>query len=367
MLLVTNRSVPEDANEHKGGPGLLGKHPNHNGPNELRLVEATKRAGRWTLEVLPDEVTPAMKRAVGRRADAPLSVVDWAAEKILKAIQPRPRPSGGKTKGKNVLLYVHGYNNDVEDVLERSLVMSRKFGVEVMPFTWPANGGGIVGGTLSYKSDKRDAKVSIGAFDRTLAFVGDQLRRVNELRIEQIRRKAAERHPDNLESQRRLVSELLDKQCPFSINLLLHSMGNYLYKHLLLSSASEGTGLVFDNVVLCAADANNKDHARWVDRIRCRHRVYVTINEDDIALRASRLKSGSDQLARLGHYPFNLTSEHAAYVQFTSARHVGRSHAYFADDALKNASIRTFFRKVLNGERADQQLDYDPGSNTYRF
>ena len=71
---------------------------------------------------------------------------------------------------------------------------------------------------------------------------------------------------------------------------------------MLGSSVYLGTRLLFDNVILAAADTNNERHADWVDKIRCRKRVFITINENDGALLASRIKSGPEQLARLGHY-----------------------------------------------------------------
>jgi esterase/lipase superfamily enzyme len=362
MFLVTNREI----RKNKGGTEVLGKNPNTAGPNELRLVEATKRAGKWSLTVLPDEATPAMKQSVGMTRGDDSHIAAYAAHKILEAVNPRAIHPRSRKRGKNLLVFVHGYNNDVEDVLERSRSLARIYGLEVLPFSWPANGGGLISGVPSYKSDKRDAKISIGALDRTLLEIARRLDQLTARRLEKIRREAANRHRDNKEAQDALISRALQSECPFTINLLAHSMGNYLYKHLLLSSASEGTTMLFDNVVLAAADANNEDHARWVDQIRCRRRVYITINEDDFALRASRLKSGEEQRARLGHYPFNLHSRHAAYVQFTGAAHVGNSHAYFADGALENPRVKRFFRRALHGERADRGLAYDAGSNTYR-
>lgn len=363
MFLVTNREIRRES----GDVNILGKRPNVNGPNELRLVEAKKRAGRWSLTVLPDRSTEAMRDAAGMPPNSDDHIASYVGHGLLSRVNPQAVSPRSRRKGRNLLVFVHGYNNDVEDVLERSLFMARKYDVEVLPFTWPANGGGLISGTASYKSDKRDAKASVGALDRTLAEVGRRLEQVTAARMERIRSDAVARHPDNPEAQHRLTTRTLEKECPFTINLVLHSMGNYLYKHLLLSTASEGTGLVFDNVVLCAADANNEAHEKWVDRIRCRRRVYVTINEDDTALRASRLKSGSEQLARLGHYPFNLNSTHAAYVQLTGAPHVGSSHAYFADDATRNPKVARFFHGVFNGDRPDEQLRYDAGSNTFRL
>lgn len=376
MFLVTNREILAES----GGTEILGKKPNVMGPHELRIVQAEKRSGKWRLEVLPDTADEAMMQETAKvRKAVTVPVLDedgnqvvdnhiatYVAHKILDTVNPQLASPRSTRKGRNLLFFVHGFNNDVEDVLERSRTLERLYRVEVLAFTWPANGGGLISGTASYKSDKRDAKASIGALDRTLLHMARCLNAVTEQRAEKIRLDAAARYPDNHEDRDALVARALDRGCPFTVNFMAHSMGNYLYKNLLQSTASEGNVMLFDNVLLVAADTNNLDHERWVDKIKCRRRVYITLNEDDKALQVSRMKSGEEQLARLGHYPFNLDARYAAYVQFTDAKHVGRSHAYFAD-AVENPKVKKFFKLSLNGERADATLRYDPASNTYRI
>ena len=122
------------------------------------------------------------------------------------------------------------------------------------------------------------------------------------------------------------------------------------------------------NIAMCSADVNNPGHAEWVDRLQPRNRLYVTINEDDSALKASRLKGGDEQLARLGHSTGNLNSRQAVYVDFTNAKNVGSSHAYFEGDALNNPRVKKFFKTALQGLRAEQEvsLPYDSANNLYR-
>jgi len=360
MFLVTNRKILRNS----GGCTILGSSPNVKGPHELRLVEATKRGKRWHLQVLSDKVDAEMRDAVGAKDR---HVVSYITCKLLDRINPRFRNPRSRAKGRNLLVFVHGFNNDVEDVLERSRRLEKNYGVEVLPFSWPANGGGVVTGTASYKSDKRDAKASIGALDRILHALDVQLKQVTESAAKKVEADAKHRFPDNLERRRDFIARALEDGCPFTVNLMAHSMGNYLYKHLLLSTASEGRGMVFDNVVLVAADTNNKDHARWVDEIRARRRIYVTLNEDDRALQTSRMKSGEEQLARLGHYPFDLDSKYAAYLQFTGTAKVGRSHSYFEGAAIENPRVRRVFRLLFNGRRPDSRLEYDAASNTFRI
>ncbi len=173
MFLVTNRKILRES----GDCSILGKSPNVKGPNELRLVEATKRGKRWSLEVLPDKVDTAMRDAVGAKDR---HVVSYVTGKLLARINPQFHNPKSKARGRSLLVFVHGFNNDVEDMLERSLRLSKNYGVEVLPFSWPANGGGVISGTASYKSDKRDAKASIGALDRILHALDVKLKEVTE-------------------------------------------------------------------------------------------------------------------------------------------------------------------------------------------
>ncbi len=353
MFLVTNRCVKESA----VGVEKLGATPNPFGPNELRLAEATRVRGKWEIRILPDTLDERMKREVGLTGVAGAVYASrYVARKLLKVVQRSEQ---------NILFFVHGYNNDVAAVLDRAEDLAATYGVEVLPFTWPANGGGVKGVT-DYLSDKRDAQVSVGALGRCFAKLHEYQEEFNREYVVKVMEEAQRLFPDNAESRSRYLAER--PVCRLTLNMMLHSMGNYILKHVLGSQAHAGGAmLVFDNVVLVAADANNEGHEEWVDRIQCRNRVYVTINEDDMALAASRMKAGPEQKARLGHWRYNLLSKQAVYVDFTDAKRVGTSHAYFEGEALKNAAVKRFFQKALTGQRAEADLSYMPASHTYRF
>ena len=360
MYAVTNRSIKPN----EDGLAMFGDTPSEKGPNELRLLKVDKVGKTWKIELLDDEPSKAEIKSIA--SEFSLKNFDstkpqYASFRAAADIVRRAR----KDK-RNVLFFVHGFNNNMEAVLERARHLEQRFDLQVVPFSWPANGGGA-SGVLSYKSDKRDAKVSVGALDRALAKVHDYLLLFTESNRETCWEKADKEFPDNPERRDARYVELLEKSCPFTVNLMTHSMGNYLYKHLLLSGASEGTSLCFDNVVLVAADTNNKDHKIWVDRIESRVRTYVTINEDDSALAASRAKSGQDQLARLGHYLGDLDSRRAQYINFTGASWVRGSHAYFEGMALRNKFVEKFFDDALSGNRADRDLTYEASGNYFNF
>jgi len=352
MYIVTNRELREDAS----GFDKFGQRPSAKGPHELRLVEVTGMPGRARVRVVADELTRQQKQQLGLPAGATAFASQLIARQLFERLQ---------TTRRNLVLFVHGYNNDVESVVQRAFRLQRQYGVEVLAFSWPANGGGAHG-VLSYKSDKKDARASIGALDRVLEKTGLYLHVLREEAAARIRDDAEARFAGQAETRDECIARALQRQCPFRVTLMLHSMGNYLFKQLLKSSIYSGDELIFDNVVLAAADANNEDHRQWVDRIQFRNRLFVTINENDSALRLSRAKLGSAQKARLGHFPYQLDAERAVYVDFTNARFVSDSHAYFEGAATRNKAVSQFFRRALNGETAEAGLDYDVSRNLHR-
>jgi esterase/lipase superfamily enzyme len=357
MFVVTNREIVDDAT----GVARFGRKPNSQGPNELRLAEVTRKARSWSVEFLDDALPKARVRQLIDEFRLPIDPDGdyYASLEVACELTRRARQAK-----RHILLFVHGYNNDMADVLGAADALERRYGVEVLAFSWPANGGGIHG-VLSYKSDKRDARASAGALERTLEKMHEYLVLITQARREELYAKAGTRHPDAAEARESLYAKLLEKDCPFTVNVMFHSMGNYLLKHMLKSSLTGGNGLLFDNVVLCQADTNNREHAEWVDRIRFRNRLFITLNENDFALRASRAKAGSEQLARLGHYARDLASRNAHYVNLTHAAWVRNSHSPFAEPAEKNEQVFDFFRQALSGQAAESGLRYNPAGNWY--
>lgn len=359
MFVITNRKV----NESKSGLDQFGKSPNTKGANELRIASVIRRGRGFAIDILEDELDAGEARELIQeyKLDLDPGITHYCSLKVACEITRRARENK-----RHILFYVHGYNNDIKDVLETSWKLQDMYNVELLPFSWPANGGGIVG-TAGYIADKRDARASAGALERTLKFTHRYLMLITESRRNELRGLAQEKHPDNSEKREALFAELLNKECPFTLNAMFHSMGNYLYKHMLKSSINEGNALIFDNVVLCQADANNSEHAMWVDKISHNNRIFITINENDFALRASRMKPGSAQLARLGHYIKGLDSRSAHYINLTDAAWMKESHSPFNKPAGKNEKVFDFFQQAFSGQPAEQSLRFRPEGNWYEI
>lgn len=358
MYVVTNRDIRLD----KKGLDQFGSSPNHLGPNELRFAEVLRKGKGWQVKWLDDKLSDSKITSLKKNfnLDIDETANHYASLEVACSLAEKSR-----AQKSNILFFVHGFNNDVDSVLNRAEELSKLYNVEVIPFSWPSNGGGLKG-VASYKSDKRDARSSTGALERALAKVGTYLDLITKARREEIRLKVEAEYQLDREKQNMLYSKLLQKECPFGVSIMFHSMGNYLYKSMLKSTITEGNQLVFDNVLLVAADTNSKDHINWVDKIRCRKRCYITINENDHALAVSRAKFGEQQLARLGHYIRNLNSRQVYYINFTDASWVKDSHSYFEKDVVeKNTKAFDFFNEAINGEFAEKKLKYQSSGNFY--
>ena len=217
MFVITNRQLDPRAK----GLDRFGTVANKKGPNELRVVEAVRRRGGWEAKILKDTADAAMIREAGiKRArdedgqEKPVYASEYAANLLFQRVQKRK---------KHVVFFVHGYNNNMKAVLDRAAGFARLYGVEVVAFSWPADGGGVPG-ALRYKSDKRDARASTGALDRTLVKMHGYLTTFNKRRLDAVTAAAERRFAGDAERRDRYVSQQTAKGCPFTVNMVLHSM-----------------------------------------------------------------------------------------------------------------------------------------------
>lgn len=362
MYLITNREIERK----KKGLNKFGKKPNSDGPNTLRLMKVTPGDKSWRVSEVIDKLSPDTVKNLKSKYKLDIDLrKDWHGSlKVACELFEQAR-----TDKKSILFFVHGYNNDVRDVIKAALEIEELYDVIVVPFTWPANGGGLISGTASYLSDKGDARASAGAFNRAVGKIQAYHLLLTAARSAHLRQRAFELNKNNPQKANELFTKLASKDCPVSINLLCHSMGNYLFKHTLKTSDNATSRLVFDNVCLVAADANNKDHADWVGQVDVRKRINIVINENDGALQASRIKPGQEQLARLGHYTRRLVSPNAHYIDVTDADKVDTEHTYFKGDAIRNKVLKEMFRLMFTGKAAEQmdELEYHADSNSYRL
>ncbi|MEL7085613.1 MAG: alpha/beta hydrolase [Cyanobacteria bacterium J06597_1] len=309
MYVITNRNLEKD----KSGAKQFGISFNDEGPGILRLAEARNEGGKWTVEILDDRVSYEGEDM-------------FASEAAFLKTQTKMCE-----QSRNCLIFCHGFNTSFKGALEAAHQIEQTYDLEVALFTWPSDGR-----LTNYLSDKQQALESLLAFDRFF------------------------------EKLRGYFLKYRDRNCGQKFSLAMHSMGNFMFENLIESKSYQGETHFLDNIVMLSADVNNPDHERWIDRVKCRNRLFVTINEDDFALNLSDSKLGGEQKARLGNTIRNLSSNNAFYVDFTDAEHIENQHNYFSSQkALQNTRIKEFFQVAFSGGRAERGLNFNTGAGAY--
>lgn len=360
MYVITNRKLNETAE----GLNIFEKVPSEKGPNELRLVEVTYSENRFQVEMKDDRLDTAVVSRLVKKHNLDINPeLPWRGSlEAACSVYEQARK-----ENKHILIYVHGYNNDMTDVMNVCAALEETYNVIVLAFSWPANGGGIEG-YPAYLSDKRDARVSADALNRAIGKINFFHEKLTEGFRKRLKTVAHNKASDNPVAAQIEYSELIDKECDFSLNLLCHSMGNYVLKYALKPGSSPAKSLIFDNISLVAADVNNKAHKEWIDSLSVRNRLYVVINEKDFALKWSRRKPGDEQLARLGHYLKNLNADNATYLNVTDASWVKGSHNYFVGEPVnRNDELRAMFEQAFEGGAAESDMRYRTDGNYYEI
>jgi esterase/lipase superfamily enzyme len=291
---------------------MFGERPNINGPAEVRLAWAEKQGRKWSVSLVPEKS--------GMLSDSlPSKNVFKEFKKLLV------------DAGKNCVFYVHGYNQDFKESLSEGWDLQKRYGVGVIVFSWASNPGGIP--PLEYPKARAIAGASSPAIDMTLEKLG------------------------------RYLSEEADPDCPISLNLLTHSLGNYLFQRFVEKPLFAGETRIFDNLVLHQADVDNGGHELWVDKLRYARRIYVTINENDKILDISDVVNPD----RLGNTASGLVADRAIYLDFTDADKVRKSHQLFGKPADKNSVVKDYFTQILNGKPGERisGIRFNPGKNAY--
>ena len=152
--------------------------------------------------------------------------------------------------------------------------------------------------------------------------------------------------------------------CNISINLLIHSLGNYLVESFIRSPVFTGETRIFDNIIFHQADVDNRKHTEWIDRVEHGQRIYVTINEFDLILK----KSDIINPARLGNTVEGVTAALPLYIDFTGGEHVRGNHNFFQPKS-ENLTIAEFFQQVLTGKHGERVsgFEFDSRTNTFRL
>lgn len=318
MLVITNRNI--DKKFLKTGVGdhkSFGETLNTDGPNEIRLANAIKDNGAWTLSLVtePQKLT---------------------TDNLPSRVQFQEVLIRCKQNNRNCLFYVHGFNKPFDETLEQGWRLQERYNLEVVLFSWPSNTGGFP--IKEYKNVKRVARTSTGALDSSFEKLAQYVQM-----------------PFNKDA---LLS------CNVTFNLMTYSMGNFLLQSYVEGSLYDNETRMFSNVILCQVDCDNEGHENWVGKVQAGKRVYITINENDKILGWSDANFQKDRLGRTAR---NLISKNAVYFDFTESPGMGNTHQIWGEDT--NNVVKSFFVNALNGKKAEdtQGLVFDPRINAFRI
>ena len=294
LLIITNRKIIDSAATDET---LFGDQVNDKGACELRLAWAEKGAhGKWKLKLIPEPTQMKLD-------DVPSQAAFQEYNQLLRA------------KKKDCVFYIHGFNKTFEESLSQSHRIHKRYGVGVVTFSWPSNPGGWI--TDEYREAKAIALNSIVALDRAFEKLGTYM------------------------------CQESDEFCEISFNLLVHSLGNYMFEKFIRAPIFSRETRMFDNIVLNAADVNLESHEQWTDTLKYARRVYTTINEGDKILNLSEWVNPD----RLGNTARNLISDRVDYFDLSDGKNVDGKHQHFEVTAAVNTVVETFFRNVLHGRQ----------------
>ncbi len=293
LLVVTNRNIQ---NSSATDDTLFGEGVNDKGASELRLAWAQKvGGGKWKLELIPEPSTLTLQ-----------NIPSQAAFQDYVTILQRRR--------KDCVFYVHGFNKTFTESLEQAHSIHKRYGVGIVSFSWPSNPGGFI--TSEYKRAQSIASNSIVAMDRTFEKLGSYMCQ----------------NPDEL--------------CEISFNLILHSLGNFMFEQFIRNPIFSNETRLFDNIILNAADVDLAPHEQWTNSLKYARRVYATINERDNILDYSDIINPD----RLGNTARNLDSHRVTYFDLTDGKNVRKKHQHFETTAGANPTVEKFFKKTLHGD-----------------
>lgn len=322
IYFATNRN-PDNVNK----PSSFGVIPSQEGGGDLRFGRAEIEAGKLnakSIAVLPDNP-------------------EQGSEALLRQIR-----TSMKVDEVDTLIFIHGFNVSFKQALESAAKLKDRYNKlsdglynpNVFVFSWPSNGQ-----STEYFNDRYDAEISGYAFARGLMKLSLFLRTTPE-----------------------------GVACKQKINLIAHSMGNYVLRNALQQakkiSDSAPLNRIFDNIILTAADEDNDafefDYklARLPDLAQ---RITVYFNNGDLALNISDHTKGN--LDRLGHDGPSKPHQISAKVVIVDVSDVVSGlveHSYHQE----NDKVVKDIIAVLQGENSDsKKLSrlYVPHANKFRL
>jgi len=249
---------------------------------------------------------------------------DWYAVSESSSLSIMPGFSSAMNntlRSKNILIYIHGNDEPVNELIQDISTLSDIYNVSVVAFAWPSKEAGE-DMIANFKTSERNID---SCFDLFVNFLDS-------------------------------VSAYYERHSDVKISLLFHSLGNaYARKSInALETVFKDKKLPVENLILNAACVPTANHTVWVDALceKIAGQLFIMFNEKDMVLSAARFIMHE---ALLGENPtHDRISEHAIYVNLTKSIDKYYPHNYFIGKApLINPAVKTTYQKIFNSELPD--------------
>lgn len=242
--------------------------------------------------------------------------------------------------GGDVLLFIHGFNNDLEDSIEELIKIEKALIKQGSPikhlvlFSWPSRNN-----LLKYRDDHRDAELSGYALGRAYDMLRDFFI------------KLFGRNPEAPKNE----------PCTNNIHIMCHSKGNFVLENMMIKLNNERrpTNALFEEVILTGSDVDWQvfEEPRAFYRLTeiCR-RVHIYHHRKDRALGISETtKNGSNRLGKYGPRDIRKIPSHVYVIDVTGIKDQkgikdkSIDHWYH----LSSKKVQTDFIEVLKGTNAE--------------
>ena len=302
VYFATNRNLINGSN-----PVTFGSKFSATDLGDLRFGQAEVNAGRLdedSVQVLPDQAIA-------------------GSQALFAQLRQQMR-----AQSKDSLILIHGFNVSFPAAIESAAniktryeqLSEGRYAPNIFVFSWPSNGR-----LFEYKDDRHDAKTSGYAFARGLEKLTRFLR-----------------SPEN------------GQPCQQRVNLIAHSMGNYVLRHALQETQKIGESRMlprlFDSIILAAADEDNDafEHDYKLARLpELGKRVTIYYNTEDQALTISDFTKGNpDRLGQSGPRNPRQLPYKVVIVDVSDRVSTFNEHSYHVDN---DAVVRDIIA-VLEGQ-----------------
>ena len=292
-------------------------------------------------------VTRGRSAADWKVADSDADVSDAEALNLLIPLFSAERP---------VCVYLHGNNNPPAACFARCAALEALYGVEVIGFSWAAEGfladGSELPGVASAPSGDESDLGGISAGNRTSRGSQDLIRCYRQAKTN------AQDSVDALSRFLRLLgtARLHVNMRPFT--LAAHSLGAHFLQNTLELPGSAESVATAHNVVLLAPCVRAAGHTAWVGNLRPKGGVYITFNQGDSVLFGALIADNGQSKLGTDPGPELAVGTGVRYISFTNSATGLGGHRYFVQDRMPRKA-KELFRRVLSSS-ADLDAGEDP-------